>query len=256
MKITLLPSSVSPPAQAPGYYLMSYVINDTLAVDAGSLGFFGLPQEQARVRHIFISHTHIDHVASLPIFVDNVYDPAREPVTVYGSEEVLASLRQDLFNGRLWPDFIALSRQQAPFLQLQPLVAGRPITLAGLRVTPVPVSHAVPTMGFIVDDGQAAVVIPSDTGPTEDIWERASALPHLQAVFLEAAFPNALASLAEIAGHLTPALFGLETRKVKRPALFLAVHVKPRFAATVTHELQALGLPNLEMAEYGKSYQF
>lgn len=235
---------------------MSYVINDTVAVDAGALGFFGLPQEQGRIRHIFISHTHIDHVASLPIFVDNVYDPAREPVTVYGSAEVLASLRQDLFNGRLWPDFIALSQQQAPFLQLQPLVAGQSISLAGLRITPVPVNHAVPTMGFIVDDGQAAVVIPSDTGPTEDIWERASALPHLQAVFLEAAFPNSLAALAKIAGHLTPALFGLETRKVKRPTQFLAVHVKPRYAAIVTEELASLGLPHLEMAEYGRSYQF
>ena len=80
MKITLIPSSVSGGADADNQYLTSFLVNDTVAVDAGSLGFYGTPREQARIRHVFLTHTHIDHIASLPIFVENAYEIGRAHV--------------------------------------------------------------------------------------------------------------------------------------------------------------------------------
>src|SRR5262249_13178810 len=155
-------------------------------IDSGSLGFHRSPAEQARIKHVFLSHTHMDHVASLPIFLENAYTGGSDAVTVHGSAATLRCLQSDLFNGRLWADFIPLSRPEAPFMKLAPLTPGRPVEVAGLRITPVPVHHVVPTFGFVIEDESAAVVVSSDTGPTEELWVRANALAHLEAVILEA----------------------------------------------------------------------
>jgi ribonuclease BN (tRNA processing enzyme) len=177
-------------------------------------------------------------------------------VTVHASEAVLHSLHSDLFNDRVWPDFFRLSGEGHKFVESAALTSGTPVPLAHLRITPVPVNHVVPTMGFIVEDQQSAVVFSADTGPTEEIWRRANALPNLKAVFLEVTFPNEMAELAELSKHLTPQGFAAEMRKVSRPIPFLAFHLKPRFAAEVTKELQELRLPNLQIAQTSVSYSF
>jgi ribonuclease BN (tRNA processing enzyme) len=256
VEITLLPSGFARRGKEPGLYLTSYLVNGTLAVDAGALGVYRTPPDQARVRHVLLSHTHIDHLATLPLFVENAYEGKRDSVVLHGSEAVLDSLRRDVFNGRLWPDFIALSPPDAPFLRLAPLRAGEAVELDGLRITPVAVNHVVPTLGFILEDGTGAVVITSDTGPTEELWERANRLDNLKAVFLEAAFPNHMTRLAEISKHLTPAMFAVEVGKLRRPARVIAVHIKARFHAEIVAELTALGLDNVEVARPGQPYTF
>src|SRR4051794_19718109 len=172
----LVPSSIEADGEEPSQYLISYLFNDTLAIDAGSLGIHGSPRKQAAVKHVLISHTHIDHTATLPIFVENAYEGRSDCVTIHGSDAVLRSLRRDIFNDRTWPDFVAMSqeRARAPFLRLEPLEPGRPVELEGLTITPIPVNHVIPTLGFLVDDGRSAVLIASDTGPTELLWEYAN----------------------------------------------------------------------------------
>lgn len=256
MNITLAPTALGHDPQAPYHYLTTFRINDAVAIDAGSLGLGGSPAEQARVRHVFLSHSHMDHVASLPIFLENVFDQGGPPVNIHGSPEVLDSLQRDVFNDRLWPDFIGMSRRGEALVRLHTLIAGQAVPCSGLSITPVAVHHSVPTFGFIVEDAAAAVVFPGDTGPTDEIWERANRLAKLKAVFLEATFPNEQARLATIAGHLTPKLFAGEASKLKQPARFIAVHIKARFQQQVIAELTALGLPALEIARPGALYAF
>ena len=208
MKITLVPSSIPAAGEGPSQYLISYLINDTIAVDAGSLGLYGTPETQAKIKHVLVSHTHIDHTATLPIFIENAYEAKADCVTVHGSAVVLDTLTRDMFNNRTWPDFVALSHGHAPFLKLSPLEAGRPIELEGLTIRPIAVNHLVPTLGFLIEDATTAIVIASDTAPTEELWRVAGASERLKAVFLEASFPNAQADLAALSMHLTPALFG------------------------------------------------
>jgi ribonuclease BN (tRNA processing enzyme) len=254
MKVTIVPSSIPSADEEPSQYLISYLINDTLAIDAGSLGVYGTPRMQAKIEHVLVSHTHIDHTATLPIFLENAYEAKANCVTVHGSADVLASLQRDIFNDRTWPDFVALSEGAAPFLRLSALEPGRTVELAGLRITPVEVNHVVPTLGFLVADESVAVLIASDTGPTDELWRVANASDTLRAVFLEAAFPDAMGELARISKHLTPALFGAEVRKLTRPVTVVAVHIKARYRADVLRELRALGLPNLEIGVPGHSY--
>jgi ribonuclease BN (tRNA processing enzyme) len=253
VRVTLVPSA---PGEGGLQHLSSYLVNDAVAIDAGCLGLWRSPREQAQVRHVLLTHTHIDHLASLPAFLMNVYTGDGTCVTVHGSAEVLDCLRRDLFNDRLWPDFIRISTVRPPYLRLNELKPGAVLELEGLRVTAVPVNHAVPTLGFIVEDREAAVVVPSDTGPTEEIWERAGRLEQVRGVFLECTFPNGLEAMARISGHLTPALFTAEMRKLGRPAEFFAVHIHPVHWAEVTKELGELGLPAVRIGEFGKAYEF
>ncbi len=252
MKVTFLPSAFEGPFQ----FLTSFLVNDRVAIDAGSLGWALPAEHQVLVRHVFLSHTHIDHLASLPIFVETAYEGTAECVTVHGSAAVLRCLHDDLFNDRVWPDFFRLSPPGAPFLKAQPLTAGLPVEVEGLRVTPIPVNHVVPTFGFLVEEPGAAVLIVGDTGPTEEIWRRANAVEDLKAVFLEVTFPNQMAALADASRHLTPAMFRQELEKLTRPTMLVAVHIKPRFRAAVVSELHALGLPQLLIGESGRTYTF
>lgn len=256
MKITLIPSGHASAGSMPHQYLTSYLVNDRIAIDAGSIGFWHGSEEQSAIGHIFISHTHLDHVASLPIFLENVAGLRQGPVTIYASEVVQQSLRLDLFNGRVWPRFLDMTFDNKPFVTLVTLHSGQGVTVEGLRVTPIAVDHAVPTLGFILEDSAAAVAIASDTSPTTELWVRASQTPNLKAVFLEASFPNDHAELAERTKHLTPAEFVGEMKKLTQPARFIAMHLKAQFRDRVKQELLAHRLPNLEIAQFGAVYEF
>lgn len=254
MKVVLVPSSVS----ADGHQqLTSFLINDVIAVDAGSVGFYRTAQEQSSIKHVLLSHTHMDHVASLPILLENIYEGKPDCVTLHAGAEVLECLQNDLFNDRIWPNFIKMSENsKAPFVKLARIAPETPFTLEGLRITPVMVDHVVPTMGFVIEEAQSSVIIVSDTGPTDRIYEIARRTPNLKAVYLEACFPNSMEWLAKVSKHLTPAMFKTEAEKIDPSVKICAVHIKSRFRDQVARELHELGLPNVEIAVAGVPYRY
>jgi ribonuclease BN (tRNA processing enzyme) len=256
VKITLVPSAVSSGDGARGFYLSSYLIDDAVAIDAGAVGCLGDLSAQSRIQHIFISHSHIDHIASLPILLENVFRSTAHCVTIHAGEATLESLRRDVFNNRIWPDFIHMSEHGLPLVKVEMLQARRPVEVCGLRLTPIPVDHVVPTFGFLVEARGVAVAIPSDTGPTEEFWRAAGATADLKAVFLEASFPNENSELATISKHLTPAMFAVEARKLARTATFIAVHIKPRFFDRVVAELATIDVADLQIGKPGVTYEF
>jgi cAMP phosphodiesterase len=138
MKVQLLGSSVHDPARR--QYVTSYLINGTVAIDAGCLGFHETPQEQEKVRHVFLTHSHADHTASLPIFTENAWTPDGECPRIYGSPETLDSVHRHIFNEVMWPDFVALSEKMHPLV---------PVEAGGLWITPVPVNHVVPSLAIL-----------------------------------------------------------------------------------------------------------
>jgi ribonuclease BN (tRNA processing enzyme) len=255
VKVTLLRSALTGGPDGDVQFLTSFLLDQSVVIDAGSVGFALSLEEQARVQHILISHTHSDHIASLPIFLENVYRAADHVVTVHGSQPVLDCLQNDVFNDRVWPDFVRITRQGNPFLKLVPLPSGTPVELAGLRITAVPVDHVVPTVGFIVEDGRSAIAISSDTGPTEEIWRRANQTENLKGVFLEVTFPSAMSALGELTKHHTPHSFAQEARKLPPGMPLFAYHIKPRYAPQVAGELRNLALP-ITIVESGQVYSF
>ena len=255
MKITILESSVGPGSRQ--QILASYVVNDSIVIDAGAIGIVSPLELQQRVKHVFISHSHADHHASLAMFIDNVYAPVPECPIVYGNDDVLDVLQKHTFNNRIWPDFIALGARETPFLKLEEIRSEEPVEADGLTITPVALDHVVPVMGFIIDDGSVSVGFVSDTNPTTRVWELLNAQDNLKAVFLECSFPNNLDWLAEIAAHLTPAMFREEQAKLNDPDVMrYAIHVKTAHDELVRQELADMKLKNVEVSEPGRTYEF
>ena len=252
MDIRLIPSAVENTAHQ---FAATSLVNDVLAIDAGALGFADL-ERQKRVRSILITHAHLDHIASLPIFIDNVYAPGPTCPTVYASQHTIDALKAHFFNDVIWPDFFRISGEESPFMRFVPLTPGQQITIENLVITPVALNHVIPTLGFIVDDGTSAVAFVSDTGPTEEIWEAIRRNPRITAVFLEAAFPKSMEWLADEAKHLTPKLFCEEYAKAGRELSVIAVHIKPQVYEPVVTELLGLNLEKLTISQPNYSYQY
>jgi len=254
MKVELLPSTVGEPANR--QFCIGAVINHDTAIDAGTLGLVWPVERQQRIRRIFLSHSHIDHVASLPLLLDNVYTEGPQCPTVYGNAETLQALQDHLFNDRIWPDFVRLSEQETPFLKLELLQELQRVEAADLQVIPVSLNHVVPTLGFIVQQGDVTVAFVSDTGPTDRVWELLSQIPQLRAVFLECSFPNTHRELAKKSGHLCPELFAAELRKLGDNTRIIACHLKPAHYDAITEEVDALQLFHVEIGQPGVCYEF
>jgi cAMP phosphodiesterase len=190
MKVRILGSA--PEQLRVRQFASSYLINDRVAIDAGCLGFYRTPQEQCQIRHVFLTHCHADHIASLPIFLENVHASGCECPVVYGQAHTLESLQRHVFNDVIWPDFIGLGARTQPFVRLQELQTEEHIEVEGLRILPAAVHHVVPTFGYLVSEGEATVVFGGDSGPTDRVWALARQAPSLRAVFLEASFPNSM----------------------------------------------------------------
>lgn len=256
MKIRLLPSSFTYPTQFQS--LTSLLINDDLLIDAGSAGFSLSLEEISRIRHIFISHAHMDHIASLPSLLDACLGMGVKPPEIWANAHTIQMLRQMIFNNQVWPDFLSITRPDGqPLVSIHEIHDNEPIHIDHTCITPVPVHHVIPTHGFIIESSDTTILISSDTGPTDAIWEQANQKERLDAVLLEVSFTNSMQSLARRACHLTPELFGLELAKIRghRPKV-LAVHLKPWLRENIVKELAELVLNNLEIMRPGVDYLF
>ena len=249
----------TPPAQ----YTSSYVVApgdpaaqpidhapELLAVDAGCLGFWADPEDQMRVKHVLITHAHADHIASLPLFLENVFDPGPEAPTLYGSAHTLDALRRHVFNDVVWPDFIGMSNEANAFCRVVEVQSEAPLRVGGFDVLPVEVDHAIPTLAYLVTEqgGTHHAVFAADSCETDRLWELVNADVRPPAIaFLEASFPDAMSGLAELSKHLTPATLASEAARLPDGTRVVAVHVKPRFKQQIADELHRLGLPHLEL---------
>ena len=256
MRIRLLPSSAGRQSQL--QCLTSFLVDDRVAIDGGSIGFALRPGEIGRVRHIIVTHAHADHTASLPIYVAEAFNVLNDPIIIYGSSEVISALRKHVFNDHVWPDFekIQLSNGSGPTVEFRELQARQKLNIAGIDVTPIPVNHLVPTFGLLVQNETAAVVFTSDTYTTDEIWSAAKEIENLKAVFVDVSFPNEMAELAQASKHLTPQLLADELKKLDREVEVYAVHIKPTNRDDVITQIAALTGPPVSIGEIDHVYEW
>lgn len=228
--------------QVPGQQLSSYLVNDSLLIDAGSTtAVLGL-KAQSKIKNALVTHAHLDHVMSLATLADNLFGDD-DVIRVWGLPDVLAGLRASFFNDTLWPDFTRITGdgQSSPVLSFHPLTDGKPTAIDGLKVTAIRVNHAVTSTAFFIENATSVLLHVGDTGPTEKIWSLARKKKNLRAVVLEASFPNRLQEIADLSQHLTPRTLAAEAEKLGRPAIpILVTHLKPQYREEIIHEVKKL----------------
>jgi ribonuclease BN (tRNA processing enzyme) len=258
LQIQLLPSSFDAGGSATAAQrLTCFIIDNRVTVDAGSLGI-ALTEEQRRtVRDVIITHPHMDHIASLPIFVDDLFGELEQPIRIHATDEVIELLKADVFNDTVYPKFDELANQNGRVMQYVPFETGKEFRAAHLTITAIEVNHIVPTIGLLVSDGKTTVAFSSDTAETEDFWQQVNRASHLDALFIEASFPDSMEKLARASKHLTPSMLRHELTKLNHNGMdILAVHLKPAYRETVIDELAKLGIPNLTVMETGRIYEW
>jgi cAMP phosphodiesterase len=205
----------------------SLLVDDDLLIDAGTgVGDLAI-DELARIDHLFLTHTHLDHIACLPLMIDSVADRRSKPLTVYGIPAVLDILRKHVFNWLVWPDFTEIPSAGKPFMRYQPIELLQPVTVGARIITPLPVDHTVPAVGYRLDSGAGSLVFSGDTGPCDALWQAVNRIDNLRHVIVECAFPDSEASLAVLSKHLCPSMLASELLKLERPCDIHITHLKP-----------------------------
>jgi ribonuclease BN (tRNA processing enzyme) len=258
VNIQLLPSTFDARGHATAEQrLTCFLVDDCVAIDAGSVALALTDRQRQLVRDIIVTHPHMDHIACLPIFIDDLFASLKEPVRVHATEEVISLLERDVFNWNVYPRFSELTNDHGPVMQYVPITIGQEFKVKHLNVLAITVNHIVPTVGLIVSDDVATIAFSSDTAETQQFWDVVNRQSHVDALLIEASFPDSMSELAEVTRHLTPAALAKELGKLSHDDLdILAVHLKPSYRETIVEELKALGLPNLNVMEPGRNYKW
>ena len=218
----------------------SFLADDDILIDAGTgVGDLSLA-ELTSIDHIFITHSHLDHVNSIAFFVDSVGALRPKPVTVYALAETIAILRKNLFNWDVWPDFTMIPTAEEPWLRYQEVEVGQVITLGTRKITVLPAVHTVPAVGYLLDSGRGSLVFTGDTGPNDALWNVVNELTNLKFLIIETAFSDKDRRLAELAKHLCPSMLGEELAKLTLPADVYITHLKPSEIELTMQEIEEL----------------
>ncbi len=205
----------------------SFVLDHDILIDAGTgVGELSLA-EMSAIDHVFITHSHLDHIACLPMMIDSVWLMRDHPITIYATDETQAIIKQHIFNWKIWPDFSEIPNGQTPAMRYQTIQLGKTVELNGRKITAVPANHVVPAVGYHLDSGKASLVFTGDTTSNDALWTIVNKIENLRYLIIEAAFANHEKELAILSKHLCPDLLATEMTKFKRQAEIYITHLKP-----------------------------
>lgn len=203
------------------------LIDRDVLIDAGTgVGDLSL-DEMSSIRHIFLTHSHLDHIACLPLLVDTLFDRLKTPLTVHAQPATLEALRKHIFNNIIWPDFTRLPAAEKPVLRFEALQPGQSRLVGGRSFEMIPVNHIVPGVGYRVQSGQSVFAFSGDTTTNDSFWAALNARDKLDLLIVEAAFPNEEIELCRRAGHYCPQLLAEDLTKLKHNTRVYISHPKP-----------------------------
>jgi len=221
----------------------SMLVDHDILIDAGT-GVGDLEMnELLAVDHIFITHSHLDHVACLPLLLDTVIGFREKPVTVHATKETLDTLRTHIFNWKVWPDFNCIPDETQPILRYDEVTLGEFVELNGRKITPLPANHVVPAVGYHVDSGENSFVFTGDTTVCDALWIEVNKITNLKYLIIETAFSNCEYELAKLSKHLCPSMLVIELGKLdltKHQGLtdIYVSHLKPGEGEVIMQEIK------------------
>ncbi|WP_151446916.1 3',5'-cyclic-nucleotide phosphodiesterase [Lacisediminimonas profundi] len=205
----------------------SMLVDNDILIDAGTgVGELTIA-ELAMVDHVFLTHSHLDHICCLPFIVDTVGEMRNRPLVVYASKATEEIIRSHIFNWAIWPDFTTIPDSANPYMRFETVEVGDTVRLNGRKITVLPARHTVPAVGYQLDSGQGSLVFTGDTTVNDDFWRVVNTIPQLRYLIIETAFSNSERRLAELSKHLCPSMLANELQKLQsQPEIFIT-HLKP-----------------------------
>lgn len=254
----MLPSSIDENGQASArQHLLSLVIDDSVAIDAGCLAMACSQMQRDNIRDIILTHTHLDHIAGLPVFIDDLFASLTEPLRIHATAEMIEILERDIFNWSIYPRFSELANDHGPVVKYCEFERGSSIEVGHLSVRSIGVNHPVSANGYIVSDGTMSIAITGDTAETEEFWKACNSTTDLRAVFVECAFPDELVELALVSEHLTPGRLKTELGKLTdRDYPVFVINIKPMYRDRVIAQIMDQNLDQVEIMSVAKIYEF
>ena len=195
--------------------------------------------EMRRIRHVFLTHSHLDHVLSVPLLVDTLFDCLTEPLYVHGLPATLEALRKYIFNWSIWPDFSVLPTAGEAVMAYSPMRVGLPVEIRGRRISLVPVNHIVPAAGYVIESGDRSVCYSGDTTRNSTLWRTLNTRRSLDLLIVECGFPNRLQSIADVAKHYTPRDLAEDLRGLELSPQIAITHLKSGNETETAEELEA-----------------
>lgn len=213
--------------------------------------------ERSKVKDIILTHAHLDHIAGLPLFIDDQFSELTEPVRVHATPEVITSLERDIFNWSVYPRFSELHNAHGPVIEYIPFSPDATFVVKDLIFQSVSVNHNVPSSGFIITDPNGSIAITGDTAEVPHFCRALSDVSNLRAILIECSFPDRLGELAATAFHLTPASMAKQLQLLDdTDAEIYVINIKPSFRDEVIDGIQKLGDDRLKILEVGRTYSW
>lgn len=217
----------------------SFLLDHDILIDAGT-GVEDLDIEaMAQIDHVFLSHSHLDHISALPLMLDTVGSIRAKPVTVHALPETIAALKAHIFNWIIWPDFTEIPHYDRPWMVFSPLEPHQPVRIGDRSIRPIPANHTVPAVGFHLSGPGGSIVYSGDTWPDEAFWRVVNGIPDLRYLIIETAFANRESDLAVTAKHLYPIELARQLDRMRVDARVLITHLKPSHRDLISREIDA-----------------
>lgn len=241
-------------AEFPDFRPPAFLIDGKLLLDAGTIGSVLNEEEQWNIQNIFITHSHLDHIRSIPALADNIIiKNLNHKVTIHCTKEVISALQNHMFNNIIWPDFTKIPSVEDPVLAYSLIIPYQEYVVDGYTVQAIPVDHTVPAVGYRVASGGRTLVYTGDTGPTRTIWKSCSGIDVL---IVEVSFPNCMEAMALVTKHLTSSMLQHELAQIEvLPKRILITHPKPQYVDIIRREIESLNVDGMELLHDGSLYE-
>jgi ribonuclease BN (tRNA processing enzyme) len=215
----------------------SFLIDDDILIDAGSGVCYLSLEEMLRIRHVFITHSHLDHIAAIPLLADTLYDDLkRSPLRVYALPATLKALKDHIFNWVIWPDFTELPDKDNGVISLMAMHPGESVEVNGRDIGMVKVNHTVDGAAYIVSKAGKNFAFSGDTTTNDDFWQALNRLDSIDMLVVESAFSNEDANLAELSRHYCPMLLAEDLNKLEHDVTINISHLKPGYEDVIMQQ--------------------
>jgi len=229
---------------AKGVATTSFLIDDDILIDAGTgVGDLSVT-EMKRIKHIFITHSHLDHVGALALLIDTLFNHLLDqPIVVHTQRSTINVLKEHIFNWSIWPDFTVLPTKSNSVLKLKAMTKGSTLDIDGRRVEMIPVNHSISGVGYRVESQGKSFAFSGDTTSNDTFWAALNKHDNLDLLFVEAAFANKDADIASLAYHYCSQMLVEDLPKLKHRPKVCITHLKPGDEKLTMKECQK-GLPD------------